>query len=94
MSNSYRAPLEDMQFALFDVLGIDTTFEAIGRSEVNRELVEAILEEAGRFTETVLAPLNAIGDAQGCVLDVATHSAYYRSPAYTQALDELRTLGH
>ncbi|QIK81319.1 acyl-CoA dehydrogenase [Lysobacter sp. HDW10] len=72
MSNSYRAPLEDMQFALFDVLGIDTTFEAIGRSEVNRELVEAILEEAGRFTETVLAPLNAIGDAQGCVRDPVT----------------------
>lgn len=72
MSNSYRAPVEDLRFALFDVLETDKTFEAIGKPEVSRELVEAILDESARFTETVLAPLNAIGDEQGCKLDTAT----------------------
>ena len=72
MSNSYRAPVEDLRFALFEVLETDKTFEAIGKPEVSRELVEAILDESARFTETVLAPLNSIGDEQGCKLDTAT----------------------
>lgn len=72
MSSKYRAPVEDIRFALFDVLEIDKTFADLGKSEVNRELVEAILDESARFTENVLAPLNAIGDEQGCKLDTST----------------------
>ncbi len=35
-------------------------------------MVDAVLEEAGRFSATVLAPLNSVGDEIGCVLDQAT----------------------
>ncbi|QYR53631.1 acyl-CoA dehydrogenase C-terminal domain-containing protein [Lysobacter soyae] len=72
MSNRYRAPVDDLRFALFDVLNTDKTFEAVGKPEVGRELVDAILDEAARFTENVLAPLNSVGDEQGCTLDTAT----------------------
>jgi len=72
MSSSYRAPLDDMRFALFDVLETPATFARIGMADATRELVDAVLEEGARFTETVLAPLSATGDTQGCRLDVAT----------------------
>ena len=72
MSN-YKAPLADMRFVMFDVLKLDAQYARIeGGENATRDTVDAILDEAARFTEQVLAPLNAIGDEQGCVLDKAT----------------------
>ena len=70
--NAYKAPLADIRFALFDVLDSEQTFARLGFGEINRELVDAILEEGARFTETVIAPLNHIGDQHGCSLDKGT----------------------
>lgn len=70
--SQYRAPLDDIQFGLFDVLDVEAIFPGIGQPDTNRELVEAVLEEGARFTSQVLAPLNAIGDQQGCTLDSET----------------------
>ncbi len=41
------------------------------------DAVEQILEEAGRFTGEVLAPLNSVGDKEGCVWspDTSGHDA-------------------
>ncbi|MGY0503807.1 acyl-CoA dehydrogenase C-terminal domain-containing protein [Luteimonas sp. e5] len=64
----YQAPLADMRFALFDVLQVESTWTALGLDEAGRELADAVLEEAARFCEQVLAPLNAVGD-QGCRFD-------------------------
>ena len=70
---AYKAPLADMRFVMFDVLKLDAQYARIaGGENATRDTVEAILEEAARFSEQVLAPLNAIGDEQGCVLDKAT----------------------
>ena len=69
MSSSYKAPLREMRFALNDVLGADTALPALGHGEIGPELVDAVLEEAARFAETVLAPLNEVGDREGCSLD-------------------------
>jgi len=69
----YKAPLADMRFVMFDLLKLDAQYARIdGGSNATRDVVEAILEEAARFTEQVLAPLNASGDEQGCKLDKAT----------------------
>ena len=38
-----------------------------GFSEASMDVVTQIVEEAARFTGEVLAPLNAVGDKQGCV---------------------------
>ena len=70
--NTYKAPLNDMRFALFDVLGGEALFNRLGFTDATRDVVDAVLEEAARFTETVVAPLNGIGDAHGCTLDKET----------------------
>ena len=42
-------------------------------AEIDADTINAVLEEGGKFASEVLAPLNAIGDAEGCTLDKATH---------------------
>ncbi|MFT4256634.1 MAG: acyl-CoA dehydrogenase C-terminal domain-containing protein [Pseudoxanthomonas sp.] len=69
---AYKAPLTDLRFALHDVLGAENLFAGLGFDEANREIVDAVLDEAARFTETVLAPLNSVGDQVGCKLDKET----------------------
>ncbi len=71
--SQYKAPLADMRFVLFDLLKLDAQYARIdGGANATRDVVDAILEEAAKFAETVLAPLNAPGDEQGCVLDKTT----------------------
>jgi alkylation response protein AidB-like acyl-CoA dehydrogenase len=71
----YKAPLNDMRFALYDVLGADTVLGKLEGGEAHsRDLLDAVLEEAARFNEQVLAPLNASGDQEGCHYDKATAS--------------------
>ncbi|HET6546153.1 MAG TPA: acyl-CoA dehydrogenase C-terminal domain-containing protein [Rhodanobacteraceae bacterium] len=71
----YTAPLADLRFALYDVLDVERVFRKLpGASGIDREVVDAILEEAAKFTEQVLAPLNASGDREGCHFDAATAS--------------------
>ena len=85
--SSYKAPLDDLRFALYDVLGAEAMFERLGHAEVNRELVDAVLDEAARFAETVLAPLNRVGDEIGCVYDKATGEVA-PPPGFKQAFDQ------
>ncbi|WDS36313.1 acyl-CoA dehydrogenase C-terminal domain-containing protein [Pseudoxanthomonas sp.] len=68
----YQAPLKDFRFALYDVLDVEPLFARLGFAEATPDLIDAVLEEAGRFTGTVLAPLNSVGDEVGCSLDTAT----------------------
>ena len=82
--SQYKAPLSDMRFALFDVLGAETEFARMGFSDATRDVLDAVLEEGARFTETVLAPLNAVGDRAGCTLDRTT-GAVTTPPGFKQA---------
>lgn len=68
----YHAPLSDIRFALFDVLGAEALFQRIGFGEATRDTLDAVLDESARFTETVLAPLNHVGDEVGCRYDKRT----------------------
>ncbi|MGE8289827.1 MAG: acyl-CoA dehydrogenase N-terminal domain-containing protein, partial [Stenotrophomonas sp.] len=71
MSN-YKAPVTDLRFALHDVLKAESLFAAMGLEDASADVIDAVLEEAGRFSASVLAPLNAVGDQTGCKLDKAT----------------------
>lgn len=64
---SYKAPLADIQFLLNKVFKADEVFASMeGTEEVTDDLVGAILEEAGKMAEGLLAPLNQKGDEVGC----------------------------
>lgn len=71
----YKAPLDDMRFALYDVLGAEALLARLEGGEGHtRDLLDAVLDEAARFNEQVLAPLNATGDEEGCHFDKATRT--------------------
>jgi len=71
--SKYTAPLADMRFALFDVLDSEKMISTFpGGEAMQRDLLDAVLEEAAKFNEQVLAPLNQSGDAEGCTFDKAT----------------------
>jgi len=71
---SYVPPLRDMQFVLHEVLQVAGEFKALpAHAEVDEGTVNAILEEGGKFASEVIAPLNRVGDEEGCTLDRATH---------------------
>ncbi|WP_334131405.1 acyl-CoA dehydrogenase C-terminal domain-containing protein [Silanimonas lenta] len=70
--NTYKAPLRDMRFALFDVIQAEALYARLGIEAAQRDVLDAALEEAARFNETVLAPLNAVGDREGCQFDKAS----------------------
>ena len=82
--STYKAPLADMRFALFDVIGAEDAFRKLGFADATRDVLDAVLEEGARFTETVLAPLNEIGDRIGCAHDKAS-GAVTTPPGFKQA---------
>jgi alkylation response protein AidB-like acyl-CoA dehydrogenase len=63
---TYQAPVRDYVFLLRDVLQLDRYANLPTFADAAMDTVEAILEEAGKFTAEVLAPLNSVGDKQGC----------------------------
>ncbi|OAX56989.1 acyl-CoA dehydrogenase C-terminal domain-containing protein [Xanthomonas graminis] len=82
--STYQAPLTDLRFALHDVLQVEALFARLGYAEATADVVDAVLEEAARFTGTVLAPLNRVGDEHGCTLDAAT-GAVTTAPGFREA---------
>ena len=64
---TYQPPVREHAFLLRDVLNIDQHGNLPGFADAPFETVEQILEAAAQFTGEVLAPLNSVGDKQGCV---------------------------
>ncbi|MGZ8370681.1 MAG: acyl-CoA dehydrogenase, partial [Caulobacteraceae bacterium] len=89
---AYAAPVRDQLFVLNEVLNIQSHANLAGFSDATPELVEQIVEEAAKFTESVLAPLNHSGDREGCRYDPAT--AEVATPkGFKEAFDGLRDAG-
>lgn len=65
---AYTAPVRDMQFLLNDVMSVQSA-NIPGYDELDPDFLTAILNECGKINTDVLAPLNAIGDTQGCTLE-------------------------
>jgi len=66
--SDYRAPVKDMRFVMDELAGFRELSQIAGYEEATPDLADAILEEAAKFTGEVLAPLNRIGDKEGCKL--------------------------
>jgi alkylation response protein AidB-like acyl-CoA dehydrogenase len=86
---SYAAPVKDMQFLLHDVLKISQA-DIRGYSDLDRSFTEAVLDEAAKVATDILAPLNAVGDREGCVLE----NGVVRTPTgFKAAFDTVRDGG-
>jgi alkylation response protein AidB-like acyl-CoA dehydrogenase len=58
----YKAPVNDILASMKHGVGLDRLLKLQGQDETNEELLQAIFEEAAKFAETELAPLNEVGD--------------------------------
>jgi 3-(methylsulfanyl)propanoyl-CoA dehydrogenase len=65
--STYEAPLQDMQFVICELAGLDQVTALPGWQETDKEVVNAILQEASRFASEVLTPLNRVGDQAGVI---------------------------
>jgi alkylation response protein AidB-like acyl-CoA dehydrogenase len=65
---TYRAPVRDIRFALEEIAAMDSLKATGAFPEFSSDLTPAILDEAAKLANDVLAPLNWDGDQQGCTL--------------------------
>ncbi len=63
----YVAPVRDMQFVLHEFLALQNYSNLAGFEDATPDLIDAVLDQAAKFTGDVLYPLNKVGDQQGCV---------------------------
>ena len=66
---AYSAPLEDMRFVLNHVVGLNEITKLPGFEGIDTNLTNQILEEAGKFSSNILAPLNHLGDTKGAQIE-------------------------
>jgi len=63
---SYTAPVRDTRFVIEEVLGIAGYAALPGFDALSPDLLAAVLDEAGKFAAEIVAPLNGVGDSEGC----------------------------
>ena len=67
----YRAPVDEITFTLKHVAGLKAALDAGVLGDLSEDVADAVLAEAGRFATEEVAPLRAVGDRQGAVLENA-----------------------
>jgi 3-(methylthio)propanoyl-CoA dehydrogenase len=67
--STYAAPIRDMKFAVKELVGLDDIAALPGCEDLTPDVVDAVLEEAGKFATGVLDPLNRPGDTTGAKLE-------------------------
>lgn len=81
----YNAPAQDTAFVLDQLVQFNKLCETMQLEEVNLELANVIVEEAGKLASEVLAPLNAEGDSNGAKL---SDDKVQESPGYSDAYQQ------
>ena len=62
----YMAPTRDTRFVINELIGLEKFQHLAGFANAGQDLTDAVIEEAGRFVSEVIAPLNQVGDREGC----------------------------
>ncbi|WP_044007820.1 acyl-CoA dehydrogenase [Jannaschia sp. CCS1] len=87
---SYRAPVSDITFCLDHVVGFDRVQASPTFEEATPDVVQAILTEAGRICEEVIAPLNRAGDETPAALE---NGVVRTSPGYADGYRAIAEAG-
>ena len=88
--SDYQFPYKDASFLINHILGFDQACADAGLEDVNSELADAILEEAGRLGSEVLAPLNEAGDKTGATLK---EDGVHETPGFAEAYQQYAEMG-
>lgn len=87
---SYKAPLRDMRFVLYELMNGDAIPNLKGYEDFTRDLVDPVLEEAAKMCEEVLQPINRSGDEEGCRLE---NGVVYTPKGFKEAYTKFREGG-
>ena len=85
---TYVAPVRDIRFILEELCAVEEVAQLPGLEEATPDLVAAVLEEASRLCEEVLAPINQEGDRQGSrLIDGVVHTPDRWKEAYATFIE-------
>ena len=87
----YKAPARDARFIINEVLKLESYGKLPGFETATAELVDTIVEECGKFTSEVLAPLNLSGDHEGCTRHA--DGSVSTPKGFKEAFDKFRESG-
>ena len=83
---TYRAPVNDFNFLFEHVVGLERLSETEKFEDISLELTDAILNEAAKLCEQVLAPLQRSGDLEPAVLE---NGVVRTSPGYAEGYQQI-----
>ena len=87
----YQAPTRDTRFVINEVLKLESYGNLPGFEAATPDLVDTVVEEFGKFVSEVLAPLNAVGDREGCTRNA--DGSVTTPTGFKAAFDEFRAAG-
>lgn len=87
----YKAPMRDTRFVVNEVLKLESYGNLPGFENASADIVDAIIEEGGKFAAEVLAPLNLVGDREGCTRH--PDGSVSTPTGFKEAMDKFREAG-
>jgi alkylation response protein AidB-like acyl-CoA dehydrogenase len=80
--SEYFAPIQDMQFVINEIAGLDSISSLPGFEDATPDLIEAVLEQAGILANEVFSPLNQPGDEHATRIE---NGVVVSPPGYAEA---------
>ncbi len=87
---TYVAPIDDIRFVLTQLAGLEQVLALPSFAELDTDTVDAVLQENARFVQSVIAPLNRVGDTQPARWK---DGAVTTSPGFAEAYGQFRDGG-
>ncbi|MCA0977575.1 acyl-CoA dehydrogenase C-terminal domain-containing protein [Qipengyuania flava] len=87
----YNAPARDARFIINELLDLGSYGNLPGFEMASEDVVEAVINEGGKFCSEVLAPLNRIGDEHGCVRN--HDGSVTTPPGFKEAFEQFKEAG-